>query len=54
MTETNTRLNPKDLATITVLIVSAFIVILNETIMVVAIPRADGRIQRSATTPPSG
>ena len=38
MTETNTRLNPKDLATITVLIISAFIVILNETIMNVALP----------------
>ncbi|RAX48880.1 MFS transporter [Arthrobacter sp. AQ5-05] len=38
MTETSTKLNPKDLATITVLIVSAFVVILNETIMNVALP----------------
>ncbi|MCV9994645.1 DHA2 family efflux MFS transporter permease subunit [Paeniglutamicibacter sp. ZC-3] len=38
MTETGTKLNPKDLATITVLIVSAFVVILNETIMNVALP----------------
>lgn len=38
MTETNTKLNPKDLATITVLIVSSFVVILNETIMNVALP----------------
>ena len=38
VTETSTKLNPKDLATITVLIVSAFVVILNETIMNVALP----------------
>ena len=38
MTETGTKLKPKDLATITVLIVSAFVVILNETIMNVALP----------------
>lgn len=38
MTETSAKLNPKDLATITVLIVSAFVVILNETIMNVALP----------------
>lgn len=38
MSETKTKLNPKDLATITVLIVSAFVVILNETIMNVALP----------------
>jgi DHA2 family lincomycin resistance protein-like MFS transporter len=38
VTGPSTKLNPKDLATITVLIVSAFVVILNETIMNVALP----------------
>ena len=49
MTETNTKLNPRDImATITVLIVSSFVVILNETIMNVALPVLMHEFQVSA------